>query len=952
VISTDHARRKELTRCGRLVGIVFLIGGAALADRVARPIDTAHAVAIPNHTRTFAPDYTDEGPVAPSMRMEGMTLFLKPSAAQRTDLDQLLIALHDPASLQYRHWLTPEEFGNRFTITPADADKIAAWLASQGFHVNWVGRARSLIVFDGTAGAVEAAFHAGIHHYRSATAVHYANSVNPSVPAALQGIVGSIGGLDDFRPVPVRKDQPQYTTSNGTHNLAPGDLATIYDFAGLGLDGTGQRLVVLGESDILTADIQAYRNMFGLPAQNLQPMLTPGFPDPGQNTNLGEADLDLEVAGAVAPNAAFIYLYSGHAYNAGFYAVDQNLAPVITASFTTGCDAQETQAFMSSFQLMAQQAVAQGITWLYSAGDNGAAGCDTKGAAVASLGLASYFPADVPEIVAVGGTEFNEGNGSYWSSTNSGSGASAMSYIPETVWNDTTSSHIAAGSGGVSAFFPKPPWQTGPGVPNDGQRDVPDVAFAASGVHDGYVTVSNGQMVTNGGTSAATPLFAGMVLLLNQYLVKNGVHSAPGLGNLNTMLYRVAQSNPAVFHDITTGNNLVPCSPDLPNCTTGSMGYTAGPGYDLCTGLGSIDFAKLAAAATVKPAPASLIVVSSNANPVYEQEDSSGNDSWTTTLTLNEENGVGTTITAFTIDGKSFPLATWFPKPNIAALGSAVTTVTYKSASVPLTHTFGFTGVDSTGQTWTRQLSLPYVGFAQPSSAPTITSVGNAFSTAAPIAPNTWVAIKGANLAPTTDVRTWEASDFPASQLPTELDGVSVTVNGVSAFVEYISSTQVNILTPPGALSGSIEVQLTRGGSAATIGVSAQSISPSFFVFDGTNVVATHLNGSIVGPATLYPGLSTPAQPGEEVVIYANGFGATSSPVISGAETQSGTLPVLPVVTIAGTPATVVFAGLVSPGLFQFNVVIPTSAPSASNTLIATYSGALTQSGVVLAVQN
>jgi uncharacterized protein (TIGR03437 family) len=297
-------------------------------------------------------------------------------------------------------------------------------------------------------------------------------------------------------------------------------------------------------------------------------------------------------------------------------------------------------------------------------------------------------------------------------------------------------------------------------------------------------------------------------------------------------------------------------------------------------------------------------------------------------------------------------LATWFPKPDIAALSWAATTVTYKSVSFPVTHTFGFTGVDANGQTWTRQLRLPYTGFAQPSAAPTITSIGNAFSSTAPIAPNTWVAIKGTNLAPVTDVRTWEASDFLTNQLPTELDGVSVTVNGVSAFVEYISSTQVNILTPPDALSGSVEVQLTRGGSASIIGVAAQSISPSFFVFDATHVVATHLTGSLVGPATLYPGLSTPAQPGEEVVVYANGFGATSSPVTSGVETQSGPLPALPAVTIGGAPAMVVFAGLVSPGLFQFNVVVPTGAANGSNTLTATYNGVSTQAGVVLAVQN
>jgi uncharacterized protein (TIGR03437 family) len=945
-----------LIRRGRVLLLSFLMGGAALADRIDQPIDPARAVTIPNHTRTLAPGYADEGPVAPSLRMEGMTLFLKPSVEQRNGLDQLLIALHDPASDQYHHWLTPEEYGARFTITAADAEKIIEWLESQGLHVDSVGRARSMIVFDGTAGAVETAFHAGIHRYRSATAVHYANSVNPSVPAALQAIMGSIGGLDDFLPEPAQRPSPKYTDSTGNHTLAPGDLATIYDFASLtGIDGTGQKIVVVGQSTILTSDIQTFRSMFNLPAQNLQVMLTPNFPNPGQTSAMHEADLDLETSGAVARNATFYFVYSTNAYNALFYAIDQNLAPVITASFSDGCDLLDNASGMASYQLMAQQAVAQGITWVNSAGDTGAAGCDTLGAATATHGLAPSFPAVIPELTAVGGTQFNDGTGNYWSSTNGASGGSALSSIPEVVWNATTSSEILSGGGGVSTFFFKPPWQTGPGVPNDGQRDVPDVAMAGSAEHDAYFVISNGASSTGGGTSGAAPLFAGLVVLLNQYLVTNGIQSTAGLGNLNILLYALAQSNPTAFHDITSGNNIVPCQTGTPDCTTGSFGYTAGPGYDLCSGLGSVDFAKLAGAAaeTVKPATASLIVVSSSANPVYEQEASNGDLSWVTTITLNEEAGVGTILTSFTIDGKSEPLANWFSTPDIAALGAINTTVQYSNVRFPVTHTFAFSGTDASGRTWTRQLALPYEGFAEPTTAPAITSVGNAFGNAPTIAPNTWVAIKGTNLAPATDVRTWAASDFTANQLPTGLDGVSVTVNGVSAFVEYISSTQINILTPPGALPASVEVQVTRDGTASnTTGVAGQSISPSFFVFDGVHVVATHLNGSIVGPTTLYPGLSTPAQPGEEVVIYANGFGATSTPVVSGAETQSGTLATLPVVTIAGTQATVVFAGLVSPGLFQFNVVIPTAAPNDADALTATYGGSSTQPGVVLAVQN
>lgn len=191
----------------------------------------------------------------------------------------------------------------------------------------------------------------------------------------------------------------------------------------------------------------------------------------------------------------------------------------------------------------------------------------------ATYGLAVDFPASIPEVTAVGGTEFNEGSGNYWSNTNSSTLASASSYIPEIAWNDTAEvGHLAASGGGASTFYPKPPWQTGPGVPNDGARDVPDVSMAASPYHDGYVAIEAGQagICCVGGTSAATPVFAGIVALLNQYLGSNGQ------GNINPNLYRLAQTN--VFYDIVAGSNIVPCVVGSSNCTTGSFGYDAGIG--------------------------------------------------------------------------------------------------------------------------------------------------------------------------------------------------------------------------------------------------------------------------------------------------------------------------------------------------------------------------------------
>jgi uncharacterized protein (TIGR03437 family) len=244
--------------------------------------------------------------------------------------------------------------------------------------------------------------------------------------------------------------------------------------------------------------------------------------------------------------------------------------------------------------------------------------------------------------------------------------------------------------------------------------------------------------------------------------------------------------------------------------------------------------------------------------------------------------------------------------------------------------------------------------YATNASDPQISLVANAEGESPTIAPNNWVEIKGSNLAPAGDSRIWQSSDFVNNQMPTKLDGVSVTVNGKNAFVYYISPTQVNILTPPDAISGPVQVVLTNNGAvSAAYTVQAQATSLSFFVFNGgPYVAATHANGSLIGPASLYPGSTTPAKPGETIVLYANGFGPTTNPVVSGSVTQSGTLAPAPVIKIAGVAATVTFAGLVLPGEFQFNAVVPQLIADGDQPIAASYGGLTTQTGTLITVQH
>lgn len=246
-----------------------------------------------------------------------------------------------------------------------------------------------------------------------------------------------------------------------------------------------------------------------------------------------------------------------------------------------------------------------------------------------------------------------------------------------------------------------------------------------------------------------------------------------------------------------------------------------------------------------------------------------------------------------------------------------------------------------------------FVSSRTSANGPVIAEVANAEGEVPTIAPNTWIEIKGANLAPAGDTRIWKASDFTGNQMPTQLDSVSATVNGKSAYVYYISPEQINVLTPPDAVTGAVQVIVTNNGAAsAAFTVQEQALSPSFFVFNGgPYVAAVHSGGALIGPAALYPGSTTPAKPGEVIMLYANGFGPTGTPVVAGSDLQGGTLSPLPTVTIGGANASVQFAGLVAPGEFQFNVIVPQPLPNGDQPIVASYGGASTQAGALITIQ-
>ena len=608
--------------------LVVVPGFASAQGNVARPrvvdrVDDATLTVLRGNTHPLAKPQFDQGKVDPSLKLERITMMFQPTVTQQADLSALLGAQQNPTSSNFHQWLTPGQYADRFGIAQSDLNQVTTWLRAQGFDIVEIAPSRNWVAFNGTAAQVESALHSEVHSYSANGKAFFANSTEPSVPAALAAVVLGFHGLNNF-PVKPRglksvetSVQPNFTSSiSGNNYISPADFATIYDLNPLysgtpAIDGTGQKIAIVGQSNVVLADIANFRSLSGLPAKAPQVILVTGSTDPGiVDGDVQESSIDIEWAGAVAKNASIIFVYSGNgAFDSLGYAISNNIAPVISVSYGA-CEPQFASSDFSFLVAMAQQANAQGITIVSSTGDGGATDCDGDlGNFPAILGLNVDVPASLPYVTGVGGTEFNEGNGTYWKPKGSTDIiSSALSYIPEQVWNDTQAqSTLAAGGGGASSQFGKPSWQTGTGVPSDGVRDVPDVAMNASTGHDSYlactqvhattgapltsgcqngfrISTTNTQLSSFGGTSFGAPTFAGIVALINQKTASSGQ------GNINYILYPLAASRPSAFHDITTGDNTSPCTSGTESCPNGgSIGFSAGTGYDLATGLGSID---------------------------------------------------------------------------------------------------------------------------------------------------------------------------------------------------------------------------------------------------------------------------------------------------------------------------------------------------------------------------
>ncbi|HKF36232.1 MAG TPA: S53 family peptidase [Ktedonobacteraceae bacterium] len=541
----------------------------------------------------------------------------------QSQLSALLQSLYDPSSPNYRQFLTPGEFAQQFGPSAGQRQAVINYLVRQGFTITQTYT--GLVDFSGPVSLAERVFGVTINNYLSPDGrVFYANTTQPTLPAYLAAGITSISGLDDanlFSHPPIPAHNAPALRGNAASNCpAPGQggggggilgggsqvayipsqFSTAYNYDSLhraGLHGEGQTAGVFELDGYSQSDVQAYTQCFGGGTVPIQNVLLDGFNgQPGAGAV--EVELDMEVILSVDPHLAKLIVYEApnttQGYNDEFARIVKDRTPVISVSWGD-CEQNMGQQEANQENQFFQQAAAQGQSILVAAGDSGSASCFQLQGGGFNTSLNADDPASQPYVTGVGGTNLtlNANN----------------SYQTETVWNGGFLG--GAGGGGISQFWKRPSWQTGPGVSNpqysNNMRETPDVSLDADPAtgYPVYCTAgsscsggggipggSSGGWITVGGTSAAAPMWAAMIVLANEQAAK--AHKGH-VGFLNPALYRIASGSHygSDFHDITPPSN----SSSPSNNDEGFNGgaYPVTNGYDMATGWGSFNAARLAA---------------------------------------------------------------------------------------------------------------------------------------------------------------------------------------------------------------------------------------------------------------------------------------------------------------------------------------------------------------------
>jgi subtilase family serine protease len=716
------------------------------APRIRAAIDIAQRTTIPGTHPPMARQANDTGQVPSGTKLGGISIVFSRTASQEAKLQALISAQQNSSSALYHKWLTPEEFATQFGVADSDISKVESWLEQEGFAVDGVSRSKNRVTFSGTAGQVAAAFDTELHYYTVNGQTHYAPSKDLSVPAALSAVVQSIMNLSSFRPKPHVTAKPSFTSSQSGNNfLTPKDVATVYDIAAAynsGYTGTGQSIAVVGQSEVYLSDVENFQNAAGLTVKDPTLVLVPNSGSPAVSSgDEAESDIDMEYSGGIAKGATIYLVYVGDNSNYSVwdsinYAVDTLIAPIISVSYGD-CETDLGSSNYATLNSILEQAAAQGQSVVAASGDSGSTDCYgySNLTTAQQEALAVDFPSDSQYVTGIGGSEFpsadldgGSNSSTYWESASGGSDviSSALSYIPEQVWNDDSSSNgISSGGGGISTLTARPSWQTGvTGIPSGSYRLVPDISLAASPSNPGYLfcssdsgwtgitgSCSNGFRDSNddyltvaGGTSFGAPIFAGMLAIINQKL------NSTGQGVVNSTLYTLASNTTtyaSAFHDITSGGNQ--CGAGSSYCSSsGESEYPAGTGYDEASGLGSVDFSNLLRTWPTIPAsllePSVTTLSAATSTPASGADDTitvtvaSGSTSSTTTptgtLTIEVDGTTETSSLALTDGSATYTFSS-------STTGSHVVTATYSGDSTyaPSTGTLALTvgGSSSSG---------------------------------------------------------------------------------------------------------------------------------------------------------------------------------------------------------------------------------------------------------------
>ena len=531
--------------------------------------------------RVVLPGLSDR--VEPSTRVH-LAVVLAPPDLE--GLHAFIASQRDPRSPDYRRFLTPSTFGQRFGQPAATYEAVAAWLEAGGFATE---RFASHLFLGATGTAAQAESLLGLHLH---TAIDERGRLfrhpdaAPRLPAAFASAVLAIDGLDTRSRI-----HPLLQDSSGDQVLGPQDLRRFYDLLPLlarGITGQTAQLAVLGpqvaQSEMPSADEIAF--FLSNLSNSTAPVVMDILPNPANDLSSvpgwhSELEGDVELQSVTAPGAASITLVLSPAseiYSTGVNELVSGLPQLTAVSLSFGlCESaamSDGGPALPAFEALISQGTAEGQTWFGASGDNGADDCgDGSGPEV-------DFPSSTPEMVAVGGAQ---------ASLTFDSNDAVTAYTQEVVWNNTGNSETGAGGGGISTAFPKPSWQTAVS-PDDGGRDLPDISLVAGN----WIAIANGPGVgvvgEFAGTSAGAPLAAGMFALVSQAV-------GCRLGLIQPDLYALGQrqfdGGAVVFHDIVSGNNSF----------DGVTGFDATVGFDLASGWGTLDVAALAAA--WPPCPAS-----------------------------------------------------------------------------------------------------------------------------------------------------------------------------------------------------------------------------------------------------------------------------------------------------------------------------------------------------------